>query len=133
MVASHQLSVRLEVISKIMAAFYSPQCRVRAPNVHRDRGHAMEYVRILSDKEFQAQYRLRRVVFNECLSLLDIHLKKNEKKSACQFRELSLPRNDVPNHTSAFRWRIISRHDLVSSICQAYFRFENLSYLGGNN
>ncbi len=40
----------------------------------------MEYVRSFSDKEFQAQYRLRRVVFNECLSLLDIHLKKNEKK-----------------------------------------------------
>ena len=41
----------------------------------------MEYVRSFSDKEFQAQYRLRRVVFNECLSLLDIHLKKNEKKA----------------------------------------------------
>ena len=67
LVASHQLSVRLEVISKIMAAFYSPQCLVRAPNVHRDRGHAMEYVRSFSDKEFQAQYRLRRVVFNEAM------------------------------------------------------------------
>jgi hypothetical protein len=73
------ISLRLDVIQKIISANFLLGRRLRAPNVHRDRHHALEFVRSWSDNEFQCQFRLRREVFATCLGLLNVDLQRNEK------------------------------------------------------
>ena len=75
--------LRLEVIQKIIAASYFPERRFKAPNVHRKRPQALEFVRSWTDFEFQCQFRLKRPVFNACLVLLNDDLKKDEMKAKC--------------------------------------------------
>ena len=64
----------------IDAAFLQPEIpRLRAPNMHRDRHGALEYIRSWDDGMFQRQFRLERIDFNELLSLISPRLAVNEE------------------------------------------------------
>ena len=65
------------IMEWIDAAFLQPEIpRLRAPNMHRDRHGAVEYIRSWEDDMFQRQFRLERIDFNELLSLISPRLVK---------------------------------------------------------